>query len=347
MSARVIRWCGAVLSLGVLGLCAQACTDDDAGERPGAAESGSSGTAAGGKGSAGKPSMSGGGASGAKSQGGANQVGGESNGGKSSAEAGSPSGGTGGGGGSSGVGGGMKSAGCGKPAPLAEATQQSVTLGSDPRGYFLVPPTGYDSKTPYALVFAFHGAGGDGSGLRGYFGLEAASKGQAIFVYPDGLGGIWDLKNDGPDAKLFDALLTTLEDAWCIDKGSVFTAGFSYGGWAATQMAKARPAVVRGVASIAGGGPQGGGSKDAPVAAIIVHGSSDGAEPIAAGESSRDHFLATNGCGATSSDVAPAPCKTYAGCMTGKAVQWCQHAGGHEVPAFAPTGIWGFFASLR
>ena len=146
---------------------------------------------------------------------------------------------------------------------------------------------------------------------------------------------------------MFDAVLTMIEDAWCVDMGSVFTAGFSYGGWAATQMAKARPTQVRGVASVEGGGPQGGGAKDPAVAAIIVHGSNDGAEPLASGESSRDHFLATNGCAATSSDITPAPCKAYAGCMPGKAVEWCEHAGGHEVPAFAPAGIWSFFASLR
>jgi dienelactone hydrolase len=123
--------------------------------------------------------------------------------------------------------------------------------------------------------------------------------------------------------------------------------GFSYGGWAATQMAKARPTVVRGIVSIAGGGPQGGGSKDPPVAAMMVHGSNDTAEPPAAGESSRDHFVATNGCAATSQDVEPAPCKAYTGCMAGKPVEWCLHPGVHEVPGFAPPAIWKFFTSLR
>ncbi len=339
--------CGAVLGLVTLGVGAQACGDDSA-DGGGAAGSGAS-AVAGSTGSAGKSSGSGG-----KAQGGTDSVSGAASGGKASASAGNSSGGAGGGsssgsagGGSGGSGSAVKSAGCGKPAPLAEAAQQSVTIDAAARGYVLVPPAGYDAKIAHALVFAYHGGGGDGSGLRGYFGLEEASKGQAIFVYPDGLGGIWDLENDGPDAKLFDSVLATLQEAWCIDKGAIFTAGFSYGGWAATQMGKARPTVVRGVASIAGGGPQGGGKGDAPVAVIIVHGSSDGAEPIAAGESSRDHFVGTNGCGASSSDVAPTPCKTYAGCKAGKPVQWCQHAGGHDVPGFAPAGIWNFFTSLR
>ncbi len=225
--------------------------------------------------------------------------------------------------------------------------QRSVTIGADERGYFLVPPTGYNPNTAYPLVFAYHGGGSNGTTMRASLGLEEAGKGQAIFVYPDGLGYIWDLKNDGPDVTLFDSVVGTLQDAWCVDKNSIFAVGFSYGGWAATQMGKARPTVVRGVASIGGGGPEGGGSNDAPVAAILVHGTNDNAEPPASSERSRDHFLATNDCLATSQDVDPAPCKTYAGCVAGKPVEWCLHPGFHEVPAFAPPAIWGFFTSLR
>jgi polyhydroxybutyrate depolymerase len=251
------------------------------------------------------------------------------------------------GGGNAGASGGVKSAGCGKPAPLAAPAQQSVMIDGASRGYFLAPPAPYDSGTAYAVVFAYHGSGGNGSGLRGYFGLEAASAGKAIFVYPDGVGGIWDLKNSGSDAKLFDAVLATLSANWCIDTGAVFAAGFSYGGWAATQMAAARPTVVRGVASIEGGGPQGASNDDPAVAAMIIHGKNDGAEPLASGEGSRDHFLKIDGCGSTSSAITPAPCVTYANCKPQKAVAWCEHDGAHEIPAFAPAAIWAFFSSVR
>jgi poly(3-hydroxybutyrate) depolymerase len=196
-------------------------------------------------------------------------------------------------------------------------------------------------------VFVFHGGGSAGSLMREAFTLEAAAQGQAVFVYPDGLGYIWDLKNDGPDAKLFDSMVATLQDAWCVDKNSIFAVGFSYGGWAATQMAKARPTVVRAIASIAGGGPAGGVGSDAPVAAMLVHGMNDTAEPPDAGEGSRDHFVATNGCAATSQPVDPSPCQAYTGCMAGKPVQWCLHPGVHEIPGFVPPAIWNFFSSLR
>jgi len=249
--------------------------------------------------------------------------------------------------GSGGSGGAVKSAGCGKSAPLSAATQQSVMIDSATRGYFLAPPTPYDNGTPYAVVFAYHGSGGSGSSFRPAGGVEGAAANQAIFVYPDGAGGIWDLKNNGSDAKLFDAILATLSANWCIDTGAVFAVGFSYGGWAATQMASARPAAVRAVASIEGGGPQAASNSDPAVAAMIIHGKDDTAEPLASGESSRDHFLKTNGCGNTSSPLNPAPCVTYSGCKPKKSVAWCQHDGGHEIPAFSAAGIWAFFNGAR
>jgi len=183
--------------------------------------------------------------------------------------------------------------------------------------------------------------------MRSWGGFEQAANGAAIFVYPDGLNGIWDLKNDGPDANLFDQLVTSLEAAWCIDKSALFAVGFSYGGWAATQMAVSRPTVVRAIASIEGGGPQGGKNTSPAVAAMIIHGTADTAEPIASGISSRDHFVATNGCTTTTSPMTPSPCVTYTGCQLGKSVAWCQHSGAHEIPTFAPGGVWSFFMSVR
>ena len=264
---------------------------------------------------------------------------GAANGGSS----GAASGGAAGGGGGTPV----KSAGCGKAAPLSTATQQSLMIETAARSYLLVPPESYNKDTAYAVIFAFHGSGGNGAGLRQSVGLEAVTEKKAIFVYPDGAGGIWDLKNNGSDAKLFDSIMTTLSANWCVDTGAVFALGFSYGGWAATQIASARPNVVRAIASIAGGGPQGSSNSDPAVAAMIIHGKADTAEPIAAGVSSRDHFVRINGCASTSKAASPAPCLAYDGCKPKKSVYWCEHDGGHGVPDFAPSGMWAFFNSMR
>ncbi|MDF3070290.1 MAG: hypothetical protein K0R38_5891, partial [Polyangiaceae bacterium] len=327
MLTRVFRWRGAWLGL-VAMLVAQGCGDEAASDtaRFGTGSSGSSGSS--GSTSGGGPLGGAQATSGANGGGGKNSSGGSSSGGKgNSSGASAGGGGSSGNAGSAGNGGGVsgsgagagagaggsgsanvsKSAGCGKAAPLAGAEQKSVTIGADARGYLLVPPTSYKPDTAYPLVFVFHGGGSAGSLMRAGFTLEAAAQGQAVFVYPDGLGYIWDLKNDGPDAKLFDSMVATLQDGWCVDKNAIFAVGFSYGGWAATQMAKARPTVLRGVVSMAGGGPSGGLASDSPVAAMLVHGMNDTAESPDSGARSRDHFVATNGCATTSQPVEPSP----------------------------------------
>src|SRR5687767_7804243 len=63
----------------------------------------------------------------------------------------------------------------------------SITVGGEERSFVLSVPDGYDPETPTRLVFAWHGLGGDGALARLYFGVEQASGGAAIFVYPDGL----------------------------------------------------------------------------------------------------------------------------------------------------------------
>jgi poly(3-hydroxybutyrate) depolymerase len=121
--------------------------------------------------------------------------------------------------------------------------------------------------------------------------------------------------------------------------------GFSYGGWMATQAGCARPDVFRAIASAAGGGPQG--SCSSPVAAMLMHGRSDDAEPIGSGERSRDHFVESNGCESATAPAQPSPCVSYAGCEPTKDVLWCAFDGVHQVPDFGPAGMWNFFSRLR
>lgn len=68
---------------------------------------------------------------------------------------------------------------------------------------------------------------------------------------------------------------------------------------------------------------------------------------IAEGLSSRDHWIKANGCGMATAPVNPSPCVAYAGCQADLPVVWCQHTGGHEWPAFAASGIWGFLAGFH
>lgn len=251
---------------------------------------------------------------------------------------------------STGTGGSSPSPGCGNlSAPTGANDAATIDVAGVTRTYAIYVPETYDANVPLALVFGWHGLGGTGAGIRSYLGLEEASAGAAILVYPDAHGqpdGGWNLEADGTDIAIFDALLEDVSARYCIDQTRVLSTGFSYGGWMANATACFRADRVHAVAPIAGGGPFGGCS--APVAAFVVHGSDDGAEPVSSGVQSRDFWVGQNGCTTNESPVDPAPCVAYGGCQSGSPVAWCEHSGmgGHVIPPFAPSGIWSFFTSL-
>ncbi|APR76285.1 Hypothetical protein A7982_01632 [Minicystis rosea] len=245
----------------------------------------------------------------------------------------------------------FKSAGCGKTG-AAKGVQNLSIESNGSRTYVLSVPDDYDANKPLALVFGWHGIGGNGSGIRPYLGLEKPAAGQAIFVYADAIpqaseGGQigWDLKADGVDVALFDALLSSVEDAYCVHTDRVFSTGYSHGGYMSNLLGCVRGDKLRGIAPIAGGGPYSGSCKG-PLAAMVIHGSADQTVVLDNGVKSRDYWLKADGCGTTSAPSDPAPCVSYADCSAGHPVAWCQHDGAHIVPDFAHEGVWAFFASL-
>lgn len=246
-------------------------------------------------------------------------------------------------------------AGCGTELPSGANTVE-IQVGADTRQYLISVPTGYDPSTPTPLVFAWHGRGGSGSLARAYFGVEGASAGEAIFVYPDGLplasmGGQtgWDLAPTGYDVAFFDAMLEQVSDGACIDRERVFVTGHSFGGFMSNALSCFRPGEIRAMGSVAGGPPFGA-CESETVAAWITHGTLDEVVPFSQGEQSRDAMVDRNGCGASEAPIDPAPCVAYDGCSEGLPVVWCAHdetdLQGHMWPRFAGPAIWEFFASL-
>ncbi|MEJ7729562.1 MAG: Ricin and poly(3-hydroxybutyrate) depolymerase fusion [Polyangiaceae bacterium] len=287
------------------------------------------------------PSGSGAGASGT----GASGSGASGSGASGGAGASTGAGATGGGGGA------VASPGCGKASPTGVDADGSITVGGEARSFVLSVPDSYDPDTPMPLVFAWHGAGGEGSLARLYFGVEEASGGAAIFVYPDGLvvqpqnASGWDLESDGKDVALFDALLEQLSNDYCIDGARVFATGHSFGGYMSNTLGCARSSVLRAIAPVAGGGPFGGGCDPGSLSAWLAHGTNDPTVDIAQGESSRDHWLDHASCSSSSQPATPEGCVEYDGCSMERVV-WCTHDEGHNWPDLAPDGIWGFFASF-
>jgi polyhydroxybutyrate depolymerase len=240
--------------------------------------------------------------------------------------------------------------GCAAPTVAAGSyASGSVLVSGTPRSYRLAVPAG-DLHKARALVLVFHGAGSNGNGIRGYIGrsLESAAGDEAVFAYPDGLsdGGTTGWPDaGGRDVAFVDALLAQLAGDLCYDRARVFATGFSYGGYMSNTLGCARAGVVRAIAPLSGGGPWPP-CDGQPVAAWIAHGTSDQTVGQEQGEGSRDHWLAADGCAATSHATSPSPCQAYDGCGANPVV-WCPFSGGHEVQAWEPPAVWAFFAGLQ
>jgi len=244
----------------------------------------------------------------------------------------------------------MGSAGCGKTAPSTMAQTLNMMVNGTQRDYILVPPSNYDSSMPYALVYAFHDLGDDGTTMRtDIANMESYAAADAFFVYPTGsvsVAGVgWNTTDGSDDMQFIDAIAVQTEADWCIDTNAVYASGLGEGGKMATQLACSRPSLVSGISSYGGGGPSG--TCTGTAAAMIVHDAADTVEPVASGMASRDHFQTANNCDATTTATTPAPCVAYDNCDAGKELLWCPHDQGHIVPDFAQQGTWDFFKTLR
>lgn len=237
-------------------------------------------------------------------------------------------------------------AGCtARPAAPGLATR-TVMAGGVARQYRVFVPDAYDAREPTRLVFVFHGLGGDGNLIRSYFGIETEAAGRALFVYPDGLatqGGRTGWSTG--DLAFFDAMITELSAAYCVDASRIFATGHSFGGYMSNLVGCSRGTVVRAIAPVSGGLL--GGTCDRPVAAWIAHGDNDTVVEQSQSISARDRWRIANSCAATSAPTEPSPCVSYDGCSAGHAVTWCSFAGGHyPLPGFIRPAIWAFFEAF-
>jgi polyhydroxybutyrate depolymerase len=251
------------------------------------------------------------------------------------------------------------SPGCGRAAKAGAQGRKVAALGK-PRAYTVVVPNDYHPKTPYPVVFALHGNGGNANGARVSLDLERHARGQAIFVYPEGTGGGWDLDNEtgkNRDVALFDAILLGLHESLCVDERRIFVTGFSNGAYMANQLACRRGERIRAVATHAGGGPyeNAGATYDdhghlvcpgKSVATLVVHGAADGTVAPSEGQKSVDHWSIANRCSGGSSPSGPPACVSMNGCV--QPVVACKVPGlGHAIWSEGKRMTWSFFDSLR
>lgn len=247
---------------------------------------------------------------------------------------------------------------CGRAGARTGVLPQNVQVFGRSRSYTLVVPPSYTPTTAYPLVYVLHGHGGSGAQVRGAFDLEQAANGRAIFVYPDGLNGGWDLDSPAsknPDVALFDATLAITQGSYCVDLQRVFVTGFSNGAYMANQLGCRRGDRIRAVASHGGGGPyEVSGEYDdhghlrckgKPVASLVVHGTSDGTVSPSEGQKSLEHWTAANHC-SSSARTSPPGCVAYQGCLN--QVLACKIQGlGHSLWQQAKHVTWAFFEAQK
>ncbi|WP_237245173.1 MULTISPECIES: PHB depolymerase family esterase [Sorangium] len=307
---------------------------------------------------------------------------GEGAGGGGGAGTGGTGGDSAGGGGSAGAGGGGGSVGCGKAVTRPDPrTQQTLTVGGVTRYFLMYVPENYDPSKPLPLVFGIHGlnmnnvwAAHDSSGFQ----LIQETHDQALLIYPQGLPangqstppstqsqwGTADSNWGGPppsanparlsaDLAFFDAMLEHAKSNYCVDTTRVFAVGFSQGGFMTNTLGCERSSVFRGLAPVAGWGPNASqpmcSDASAAHALIQTQGDTDGTVTPALGQSTRDFWRGRNGCQATTMPSATFgnSCVEYQGCKEGLPLVYCTHPGGHSVPSGAGGRAWRFFQSLE
>lgn len=246
------------------------------------------------------------------------------------------------------------------PGCNGEATLTSGVQTIDGREYTLKVPENYDSSNPYRLVFGFHWLGGsmddvvNGNSVAPWYGLDALAEGSAIFVAPNGINNGW-ANEGGSDIAFVDSIIEQIEADLCVDQGSRFATGFSYGGGMSYSIACSRAGDFRAVAPMAAGLISGCDGGSDPIAYLGIHGISDDVLPIDGGIDLANTFVTNNGC--QQKDVEqPAPGSgesvrtDFEGCS--EPVSFIAWDGGHVGAPFgadnplAPEATWEFFTSL-
>jgi polyhydroxybutyrate depolymerase len=227
----------------------------------------------------------------------------------------------------------------------------SIMVGSSKGALIVDLPKNYDNTKAYPLFLVWHGFNVTAVMFHDYLNIHAAVGDDAIVVTPECLDGgtMWPTDMAYPDA-----IVKHFEDAYCIDKSRLFTAGHSMGGAYTGQIGCQRGDVFRGDAVLAAPHPVGA-CKKGTMAVYMAVGMSD---PVASGPTEFPWWSMENGCAAgmttpvdfsTFYKMTPdesGTCTDYGGCGALTPLRTCTFMGGHEIPPWDALAIWDFFKKL-
>ena len=248
--------------------------------------------------------------------------------------------------------------------------QRSLQIGGLQRSYRLHVPSSVDAERVAPLVLVFHGGGGTPEQIeRESRFSELADREAFIVAYPAGYRRSWNdgrgsdavaAQRDGSDDVGFvAALIDDVGSTFRIDSKRIYATGISNGAMFSHRLGIALSSRIAAIAPVAGGLPQSLLTRfvpQAPVSALIVHGTLDPLVPyrggevrvlagargsVAGAEESARQWAAHDGCGTT--PVAEPATDLADGCtMTRLAYPNCGHAtsvvllrldgGGHTWP---------------
>jgi poly(3-hydroxybutyrate) depolymerase len=238
------------------------------------------------------------------------------------------------------------------------------TAGYTHRKYCTTIPTNYDPTKPYPVVFYGPGCGAtacEGSSFTGrsdIFYVQAiagADANGANLVPKNSSPGCFQAgvnsTVDSPEGPYFDQVMNQVEATYCTDRGKIFAAGTSSGGWLSNYLGCARGNRVRGIAADSGGIQYDRPTCTGGAAAMEFPGDS-ASKTDAAGHAigvavARDLFIKQNGCSMTSTMMkfGNANCLFYGSCAS--PVVWCDTGGSHQAGnSYLSASGWAFWSTL-
>jgi len=146
-------------------------------------------------------------------------------------------------------------------------SKQSVIYDGRTRSYILHIPSFYNDSTPFPLVIALHGGGGNSKSMMDKTGFnDLADEKGFIVVYPDGTGRFknrlltWNaehccgyaLDNNVDDVGFIRALIEKLQNNFNIDSKRIYVTGHSNGGMMTYRLGGELSDKIAAIAPVAG-----------------------------------------------------------------------------------------------
>lgn len=224
----------------------------------------------------------------------------------------------------------------------------AITSNNIQRSFLVYVPRQYHSDVATSLLFVFHGFSNSPECTYTNFGLEELSENNNIVtISPQGRNSAWNagdccFVSFANDVLFFRDMVAHLSDRLNVQQDSVYTSGYSNGGYMSYRLACEASDLVAGIFPVAGAlSAQSTFScteQAKPVPVIHFHGTSDGTISYSNAVNAFQRYpaLAVNGCSGSPVETflrGTARCEAFTNCNAGAYMELCTLTGmGHAWP---------------